>query len=164
MMEAMVRTRTQVRSSGPATISLGERARLVAVDPSNWTLEILVTSKGKSKWKRVGYFSKTAAGLRAAARRALEDGFRANAGESTVEDYVAAVEAAEKRLDAVVGRLGVVVMPDALERGEVWDAIRESMDESARVVDGKIVVRGSKLVDELRARGLRIVVDVARTG
>jgi hypothetical protein len=164
----MVRKRTQVTSRGPATISLGERARLVAVDPSNWALEILVTAKGRSKWKRAGYFSKTSAGLRAAARRGVEDGFRANAGESTVEDYVAAVEEAEKRLGAAVDRLGVVVTPDGIERGEVWDAIRESMDASTRVVDDAgragIAVFGSKLVEELRARGLRIVVDVSRTG
>jgi hypothetical protein len=145
-------------------MALGPRARLVAADPSNWTLEILVAVKGKSKWKRAGYFSKTASGLRAAARRALEDGFRANAGPCGASDYVEAVEAATQRLDAVVDRLGVPVAPDDLERGEVWDAIRESVDASTRVDDGKVKVRGSALVRELRARGLRIVLDVSRAG
>ena len=160
----MVRTRTQVTTRGAATIAIGDRARLVAMDPSNWTLEIFVTKKGKSRWKRAGYFSKTSSGLRAAARRALEDGFRANAGPSSVADYVAAVEEAERRLGAVVDRLGVTVKPDALERGEVWDAIREAVDASTRIDGDKIKVRGSELVTELRVRGLRIVVDVSRTG
>ncbi len=164
MMRVMVRTRTQMTSRGLATIALGDRARLVAADPSNWALEILVTTKEKSRWKRVGYYSKTASGLRAAARRGLEDGFRANAGASTVFGYIAAVEAAEHRLDAVVDRLGVAVAPDGLERGEIWDALREAVDASTRVEDGKVRLRGSVLVEELRARGLRIVLDVSRAG
>lgn len=160
----MVRTRTMVTSKGLATISLSERARLSAADPANWVLEILVTTKGKSRWKRGGYFSKTASGLRAAARRGLEEGFRANAGDSTIEDYVSAVEEAERRLITVVDRLSVPVQPDGLERGEVWDALREAVDASTRFVDGNIQLRGSKLVEELRARGLRIVVDISRAG